>query len=292
MTGQSVNANIWRIEMAQQLALTYGEHAGVKMVVLGGSPTRGLADQYSDLDIIVYWSEMDRTWLEATPLEHMSGTRVASKQMADGAVYLESYKFGPLKADFGHLTIESWEEWIGSVINDLNSDGGLQKMISGFLSSIPLYGEALVNEWKQRIPAYPDGMAEKMVDENLRLFVEGCLLHQGWDRGDLLFYYDGLSLMFKRLLAILAALNRVYFSADEPRWIEYELEQMKIKPPDTWGRICSAYKSPGPKANTILEELVADVILMVRTHMPEVDLSRLERRKSLSVLPCVNPPQF
>ncbi len=292
MTSKSLDANAWRIEMSRELAQIYSKHKAVKMIVLGGSPTHGLADQYSDLDIIVYWDKMDDDWLKAAPLRNTAGTRVSEIVMAEGAVYLESYKYGNLKADFGHLTLGSWDEWVGSFVNDLNIDGGLQKMISGFLTSIPLYGDELVTEHKQRIPVYPDGMAEMVVSRNLALLVEGCLLHQGWDRKDLLFYYDGLCLMFKRVIGMLAGLNRVYCSLDEPRWIEHELNRMAIKPSQTWGRILTALQSPGPEAVVILEELLAETIELVRENMPEVDLSRLEQRKSLGVLPCPEKPRI
>ena len=86
MTNSKHDPNTWRIEMSRQLAQTYSAHDGVKMIVLGGSPTQGLADPFSDLDIIVYWDEMDTDWLKAVPLRDTAGTRVAEMVMADGAV--------------------------------------------------------------------------------------------------------------------------------------------------------------------------------------------------------------
>ncbi|MCP4421852.1 MAG: hypothetical protein GY805_35005 [Chloroflexi bacterium] len=48
-------ASRWRIELAQELAIHYKQHEQIKMIVLGGSPSRGLSNKYSDLDVIVYW---------------------------------------------------------------------------------------------------------------------------------------------------------------------------------------------------------------------------------------------
>ena len=45
-------ASRWRIEFAEALATHYSQHQQIKMIVLGGSPARGLSDRYSDLDVI------------------------------------------------------------------------------------------------------------------------------------------------------------------------------------------------------------------------------------------------
>jgi hypothetical protein len=283
-------ASRWRIDLARELAPFYSVHDSVKMVVLGGSPSKGLADRYSDLDVVVYWDRLDRDWIGAGPLNGLLCERRAFSESPGTDICLESWFFGTLKADFGHVTLEAWEEMAGEVTEKLSTDGGLQKSIQGFLDSIVLYGHDLAEEWKRRLSVYPEGLARKMVESNLRLYVRGCLLNQGWNRGERLFFYDGLCTMFKRILGILAGVNRVYFTFDEPRWVEQELHWMPLAPADLWTRMKRALEAGGEEADRILEELIGETVELVREHVPEADTTRLERREALRVDGCDRMP--
>lgn len=292
MTGETSlpEASRWRIDLARELAKNYSAHENVRMIVLGGAPSRGLADRYSDLDIIVYWDELDRDWIDQGPLRHLECERRAVMKSTETDICLESWFFDTLKVDFGHVTMAVWEEMTSEVMDNLSTEGGLQKSIRGFLDSIILHGEEHAAAWKEKLTSYPDGLAEKMVEANLRLFVKGCLLNQGWNRGEYLFFYDGLSTMFKRLLGILCGVNRVWFTFDEPRWIEAELHRMPLKPPDLWSRMKKALESGGEEADSILENLIDETVALVREHVPGADISRLERRESLRVDGCDERP--
>jgi hypothetical protein len=280
----------WRIALARELAPYYAGHEGIKMVVLGGSPSRGLADRYSDLDVIVYWDSLDRLWIEDGPLEGLMCERRAFMQSPQTDICLESWFFGTLKVDFGHVTMAAWEEMTGEVTEKLSTDGGLQKSIQGFLDSIVLYGHDMAEEWKRKLSVYPEGLARKMVEANLRLYVKGCLMNQGWKRGERLFFFDGLCTMFRRILGILAGVNRVYYTFDEPRWVEQELHRMPLAPADLWSRMKRALEAGGEEADMILEQLIGETVELVREHVPEADISRLERRESLRVDGCDRMP--
>jgi hypothetical protein len=283
-------ASRWRIELAAEVAEFYARHQDVRMIVLGGSPSRGLSDSYSDLDMVVYWESIDIAWLEDVPLHSLGRDRWFFRKMGESAACLESYYFGTLKVDIGHTAMREWEQWTSKVLDDYDTEPGLQGTISGFLDSITLYGESLVEEWKNRLRPYPEELAKRMVKQHLRFYVRGCLLNQGFQRDDLLFYYDGLCLMFKNVIGILAGINRVYFSLDEPRWISYELERMPIRPANTWERMRRALQSPGPEAIDILEGLINDVMDLVDEHMPDMNVAEIRRRYEKGVEACDEKP--
>ncbi|MFC1851369.1 nucleotidyltransferase domain-containing protein [candidate division CSSED10-310 bacterium] len=290
MSKDGGEASQWRIDYARELAQFYITHPQIKMIVLGGSPSRGLSDQYSDLDIVVYWDKMDHEWLELIPLRDTAAERKLMRKMGESDIYLEQYYFGNLKADFGHVTLDFWQEMCDDVLQKFDTDSGKQKSIAGFMEAVPLHGENLIAEWKKRLSSYPDQLAYNMVKQNLSLFVHGCLLRQGYERGDLIFYYDGLCLMLKKLLAILAGLNRMYFSKDEPRWIEFELEQMVLKPDQMWQRILKIFRSPPAESDYQLNKLVDEVLDLVAEHMPDVSVIVKERIREFEVKPCPEKP--
>lgn len=285
-------ATKWRIELAKKLSEVYAEHTDIRMIVLGGSPSRNLSDRYSDLDIVVYWEKVDTEWLEKIPMKSLGLDRVFLRKSEDSDTCLESYYLDTLKADFGHTTVREWNTWTSKVIDEYATEQGLLGSVRGFLDSIPLHGEKRVQEWKSRLASYPEELANKIVKENLRFFVKDCLLNQGYKRGDLLFFYDGLCLMFKRILNILGGLNRVYLSTEEPRWISYELEHMDIKPADTWNRMKQALLSPGEEAISILEELIEETFKLVDQHMPDITISEIRRRYQQGVGACDKRPEL
>ncbi|MCP4547601.1 MAG: hypothetical protein GY835_14170 [bacterium] len=292
MTENFNEASKWRIELARELTAYYSSHDQVRMVVLGGSPVKGLADSASDLDVVVYWEKIDEEWLKEPRLAPTGGERRLMSMMPIG-VGIEHYYFGNLKVDFAHLTLAAWEEWVDDVQVKLQPESFKLKTIGGFLDSLPLYNGELVMEWKSRCALFPEELARKVVEGNFRFFVDGCLERQGLDRNDIVFYYDGLCIGIKGIMMILTGLNRIYNSYDEPRWIAQNLERMAIRPTDMWPRIQAMFNGDRLEAIEILDELTIETLNLVAEHMPGIDVAgRLERRKMLGVHPCENKPKL
>ena len=287
-------ASKWRIELARELSVCYAAHPEVQMICLGGSPTRGISDAYSDLDIVVYWSEMDEEWIKAEPLRQAIGLeRTEMMSMGPGS-FIESYHLDGLKVDFGHGSLETWGQWTTALLDDLNADPGLIGMVGGFLNSVPFHGEELCNEWKYRLREYPDDLVREVIKRNIGFYVRGYLVHQCLERGDFLAYQDGMCTMLKRLVSLVAALNRRYYSAAEPRWIDYELGCMKIRPEKlTSENIRWMLENPGQKAEDLLYELMDDILSLIQEQFPDMKEKVDHRRKrmaGLAVRPCHERP--
>ena len=284
-------ASRWRIELAEALAPYYTQHQQIQMIVLGGSPSRGLADKYSDLDVIVYWEAIDFDWLMIPPLALAGGQRKFLN--THEATAIEHYYFNTLKVDFAHITLSLWETWADDLQKRFETTGYKQKSVAGFLEAKVLYGDELYKEWYGRLSYYPVQLAQQVVREQMRFFVEGCLLHQGLERGEILFYYDSICLMLKRVLTIIGGLNRVYFSVDEPRWIPHALAKMPICPPYTWQRMQGILNGDRKQALISLYELIYDVLALVEKQMPDIDVAPIRQRmKMLAVHACQNKPML
>ena len=118
-------ASKWRIGLAEYLSRPYLDHESVKMLCLGGSAAKGISDEYSDLDIIVYWEDMDSAFIEGSPLEKDFGLRRTALLSQHPGTYLESYHIDGLKADFGHSTLKQWDEWVSPLIEDQDDEPAL-----------------------------------------------------------------------------------------------------------------------------------------------------------------------
>jgi hypothetical protein len=277
-------ASQWRIELAHELTPFYSTHPGIKMMVLSGSPPKGLSDAFSDLDLIAFWDTIDGDWIEQEPLRSLGYERAYYRKMGEGDTYLESYYFDELKVDLGHITMDGWKKTVDGVLGDLDTSPSEQSQLGGFLSSLPLHGHDLVEEWRGRVAAYPDELATKMVKSNMRFYVCGYLMNQVFHRGEVLAYHDGICTMLKNLLNVLSGLNKMYAFTDEPRWAAYYLEQMSICPENAWERMKVALEETGEAGIESLEGLIDGVLGLIEKHMPDIDVERIRGgRKRMTV---------
>jgi len=289
-------ASRWRIELARELSSHYSSHPDVRMICLGGSPTKGLSDAYSDLDIVVYWDKIDEEWVRVEPLQKAVDLARTDLLEMESGTFIESYHSDGLKIDFGHGTMDMWSEWTNMLLEELNPDPGLLGMIGGFLDCIPFYGEDLCNEWKNRLENYPDALAIEVIKKNIGFYVRGYLVNQCLKRGDFLAYQDGMCTMLKRLVSITAALNRKYYSSAEPRWLSFELDRMPVRPSSlTCDNIRWMLNNPGDESEAMLYDLMDGLLRLVQDQFPELEEKITRRRKRMSELavhPCEDKPEL
>ncbi len=288
----ATKASRWRRELARDLIKTYANRPDLEMALLGGSPARGLSDQYSDMDVVLYWKKLDARWIKSHPLEKLGCKIITVLDMPKHQAILEIYTLKGLIVEMGHATTASLKKEITEVTKDCKVVPPTISSIGGFLDARPLYGRERYRAIKAAIPPYPRTLAKKVIEQNLGFFWKGCLKNQGLNRGEILFVYDGMSAMLKRALNILMALNGLYFWAGEPRWIEYWSKRMKWCPPDLWPRIERMYRCPPAEALSEMERLLAEVLILVSTHMPEVNMSRATKFEGLRVQATLKRPSL
>ena len=286
-------ASQWRIELTSELAKVYAAQKDVRMIVLGGSPSRNLSDAYSDVDMIVYWEQIDQAFIDNVPLKNLGGDLKVHLNMQTSQ--MELYYFDTLIFEVGHVTMGVWEEMVDSVLEKHQGNPMVLKSLGGFLDSIPIYGQDQVAEWKTKVKTIPDEFAVKFVERNLSFYWHGCIKNQGLKRGEVVFFYDAVCQTVKRLMAILSGLNGRYFAVYEPRWIDYELSKMSIKPDRMWERIQNLYEIDRYQALDQMEQLIREVVDLVKLHMPQVDMTQFNKWDALEIRetrekPILKPP--
>lgn len=283
-------ASLWRRELARELVRSYARRPGVELILLGGSPARGWADRYSDLDIVLYWRTLDERWIRSRPLERHGARFITLLDMPEHRAMLEIYTLGGLIVELGHATTASLRREIAGVTKEHRADPAAINSLGGFLDALPLYGRERHRAIVSSLPPYPDALARTVVERNAGFFWKGCLRHQGIARGESVFVSDGICAMIKRLVAILAALNRLYYWPGEPRWIDRWAGRMKTCPQGLWPRLKRMMEGDRAKALSELEALIAEVLALVKKHMPEADLSRARQFEGLEVRATERPP--
>jgi len=276
-------ASLWRRELAKELIKPYLTKSGLEIALLGGSPARGIADEFSDMDIILYWKKMDTKWIKAHPLESLGCKTITLLDMPKEQAVLEIYTLKGLIVEIGHSTVASLQNEVKVVTEEYKASPPIINSIGGFLDAYPLAGESQYRSFKAAIPKYPRPLAKKVIEQNLGFFWSGCLENQGAKRGEFLFVYDAITFTLKKLINILSALNGLYFWAGEPRWLEYRTQKMKYCPPRLWSRVKRMFQEPPNKALADMNHLKGEVLALVSKQMPEVDMTKVKQFEELEV---------
>jgi hypothetical protein len=119
---------------------------------------------------------------------------------------------------------------MNSVLEKFDTSVTAQKAMEGLLRGIPLHGADLITEWQRRARSYPDSPAKAIVKANLNFFPIWKV--QDWvaARDMTLCVYETLVESSYHILAILARLNRLYFSPFRFKRQHQFIKQLQIAP--------------------------------------------------------------
>ena len=161
-------ASRWRWEFARAIGPAYAAHPDVRAVEVGGSVARGCADRYSDIEVGVFWGAPPTEEARREAAHSARGVAWRAYEFADGE-WSEEYTTAGVKIDVRHRLVATAEEWLIAVLDRCDTDVVKQNSISALQHARPLHGAFLLAEWQSRAGAYPDGLAEARVRENLML---------------------------------------------------------------------------------------------------------------------------
>lgn len=266
-------------QMAERMAPVYAALPGAQAVMLTGSAATGDANFFSDLDMTVYYkvSLPSDDQLDAARRALHGGERFwRLGERGDGA-FAEAYNLNGIECQIGHTTLAAWQADMDAVLVRHNPDTPLQKSLSGILDCIPLHGEQFVAAWKARAAAYPDALAEAMVNHHLRFFPLWSLHGRLGERDALLWMHQSRVETLYNILGVLAGLNRLYFSTFQFKRMGLFVGKMRLAPPNLAPRLTRALEAPVQEAALLLRELVVNTVALIETAMPQADMTQPRR---------------
>jgi len=145
------------------------------------------------------------------------------------------------------------------------------KAAMGLQEGIGLYGEELIAKWKERA-AYPDSLRRREVEKNLGFFPIWRIDDHLAAREAELFRRQMLVEGAFRVIALLAAINRIYFSTFQFKRAGAFFEQLAIKPERLTERIDVVANADPSTAADELRRLVDETRSIVKAEMPDMDV--------------------
>ena len=269
------------LRLVRELARIYTADPRVLAVMAGGSVARGCADEYSDVEIGVFWdkppSDEDRRDAarrmggEIWRFDPSGGDRASehiglSEATVGSRLYLGTAMVSPI-----HITVGTAEEWIGALVDDFDTDLHKYELAAAVRYGVPVYGHDLLRRWQEKAASFPDRLAVKLVQQNLWLgpwFNRASYVA----RADHLVLAQNLVWMQQGIVNVLAALNREYLPSTEHKWVGWLLERLEVKPDDCAARLRATFATEDlGEAVRDLVELGMEVIDLVEAHLPEVN---------------------
>ncbi len=261
-------ATKWRFDLAKKIAYAYSNNPKTEVVMVAGSVGRGTADEFSDIEIDVYYSAAP------TEEERVSSVRSCGAELKcldeDDIEWEEQMEFSGFPAHTSTFLVSTMEDFLDRVINRCDPDEDAQLRLYSVQHSVPVAGQSLAFDWKSRADAYPDGLTLVMLERNLdfgRLFSNVDMLLA---RGDILGLYDAIVDAEKRLVRAMLGLNRIYLPVPEPiKRLDEIVDEMDLKPPDFAHRLKRILLDAPDQGLKALEELILEVDSLAALHREE-----------------------
>jgi hypothetical protein len=261
------------LTIAERIADAYVAHTQPRAILLTGSVGEGLADEFSDIDLIVYYDEQPSDSALERAYAQIGCTAIDRKG------YVSKFRVDDVQCEVGHFLVEETESRMATVLDDLEVDTLVHKGLMGLTSGRALHGESLIHAWQARAATFPDELRRKMAEFYVNRQFEFWYLERYWPRRDAhLWLYQVLVETCFNVLGILAGVNRLYFSPFQFKRLRQFVGHMPLAPADLANRMDHVFASPEPEAMRDAEQLFLETLELAERELPGLNTSGLRNR--------------
>jgi predicted nucleotidyltransferase len=270
-----MDANEQRRAIARRVVAQGLRHGSLRGVLLAGSAGRGDADDWSDVDLILYVDELPPPGTLDAIRESVGGVnpraRGARTDENDGV----EFTVDEVIVEVLYTTVGSVEKRLEKLL--VACDGldapSSQKNVIGLLEGLALYDDGVIEGWRRDLRRFPEPLRQALIE------LYWGDLYPVWRAADRLAARDAelwraelvLDGAF-RVLGILAALNRLYFSRVALKRMRRLTSAMTLAPAGLAERLEALPRLPAGEAADELQRLVTETYELVRQELPDLEL--------------------
>ncbi len=278
-------ASSWRQALVRRIVPIYAANPHVAAIILGGSSARGHADQYSDIELGIFWRTPPTDADRSAFVDRIGADLVGIYPYEPTEeVWCDDYMLGRVAPDqpqsgvlveVVHATVESMDRTLDAVLKRYDPDLLKQNVIAGLLDAVPLSGQDLVQRWQHRAAAYPAELAVAVIQAHATIDHFWCW--EMWlQRGEnLMMLYQAFSQVEQQVLHMLLGLNRVYYFGF--KWIDVVIGRLRLAPPELADRLQRVYQVAPADGVQQLVALVEETYDLVERHVPQIDVAWLRQ---------------
>jgi hypothetical protein len=231
---------------------------------------QGTADEHSDIDLLNYYTELPDQHTFDEVLQEAGGERIGDLGEPRPEGFAVRYRFDGIEVQTGGQLISELNRRLGRVEAG-EVDWITAKVAMGLLEGSPLHGHELIREWQSRA-RYPEALRRREVGANLGWFPIWALDQHLASRDAELFRRQMLLEGAFKVVAVLSAVNRVYFTTFQFKRAGGHVHQMNVKPDRLVERLDRVANAPPSEAADELRKLVEETKAIVRRELPDVDV--------------------
>jgi Nucleotidyltransferase domain len=269
-------ASAYLLALAKHNAQVYVSRCEPAAILLTGSVAEGLADCYSDIDMLVYYEHALPSAQELEAVRNEIGAEgfIESYSRVEGGACSENYRVRGVECQVGHRVVADLEQRSLALL-DGREPGSLQhKALMGILYGVPLHGDDLIRDWQARIGHFSDRMARGMVELYLKQIFPLWYVADALARRDATAWvHQTIAETALNLVGIVAGINRRYYVPFQFKRARRFLGALQIAPDNLADRLDGLFVADTASAIAQIEELVQDTIALVNRYMPDVDTS-------------------
>lgn len=256
--------------LAEIVAPAYAANPKVAAVLLAGSVARGLADEFSDIEIDIFWHAPPTDEDRSAPIER-AGWPIVYRHV-DEHEWADGFLIAGVKVDTSQFLVNTIDRWLDDALMRAETEPEYQVRITAIQHGQPLYGAELIERWRARTAEYPAALAHAMVAQYLDF--RSCeLMEMLAARDDVLLLHQDLVAVEQQILSVLMGVNRMYAPHPFHKWLEWEIGQLTIAPPDLNRRLRQILRAEPRAAVDQLNQLIEETFALVEQHLPSFDTS-------------------
>ncbi|WP_047984383.1 DUF4037 domain-containing protein [Ornithinibacillus californiensis] len=270
-------------KLASDISKIYELNPKVEAVLLGGSVSRNWYDQYSDIELFVFWKESPTDGDRKTPIVKLEGDIIDFHPYEDQE-WSETYITKGVKLEISNFLTDTINEVIKDVILSFNTDLDKQCIVATLHNGVSLSGDLIIKGMKEKVNKYPNELSVAMIKENIHLGNRWNNREALLNRKDWLMLYKVMVDVQTKIMGILFGLNRQYVHHPAFKWQKHTLKSMIITPENICTRLESIFLEDPSTSIRELEVVIQDIYELIQREQPKIDLSSVIE-KSLFVRP-------
>ena len=267
----SPDATQRRRAIARRAAEAYAANPTVAAVLLAGSVARGLADEFSDIELDIYWRRPPTDDERIAAVEGAGWERVYAD--VDEHEWADGYRIDGVKLDVGSFLTSTIDGYLTAALEEADTEPELQVRITALLHGEPLHGAPLIGAWRARCAPYPTSLALAMTAKGLAGLRPRERLEMLVARDDVLLLHRDLTDTLQGLMDALFGLNRVYAPHPFHKWLAWEASLLPLRPNDLVQRIRRLLRATPRDAVDEVSALAEETFDLAAAHLPEFQLA-------------------
>ncbi|SDM66809.1 DUF4037 domain-containing protein [Sediminibacillus halophilus] len=267
------------LRLATDLSEIYMQNDKVEGVLLGGSVARNWQDEYSDIELFVFWKESPNDEDRKSPINDVNG-RIIDYCPYEEEEWSETYITQGVKLEISNFLTNTIYRILDEVVLNYDTDFDKQCLAATVYDGVSLAGEDIIDQLKKKVEVYPEELGSAMIRENLDLGNRWSNREALLAREDWLMLYKVVTSVQSNIMGMLFGLNRLYVHHPAFKWQKRTLERMKVAPKKISISLPSVFMAPPEKSIRELEGLLQEIYGLVHREHPEIDLAKAIERTS------------